>query len=192
MVVIPACSVTQGPDLKTKLKIKKPRIKQDYKEPFLSELFLTQVSSCVSMLVYPSIYTGTIQGLCSRKEQARDKERAVDCTTRRRKYLSNVSHRILYVKNVILDYILLWAVSKHLVPQPGLTKLIFLKDDYCIQFKCSKYLIRVLICFLEPRTRAVTLKREWKSKLDNSNLSFIYLKVFRTALSSDFIAKVNI
>lgn len=76
MVVIPACSVTQGPDLKTKVKIKKPKLRQDYKEPFLSELFLTQVSSRVSMLVYPSIYTGTIQGLCSRKEQAQDKERA--------------------------------------------------------------------------------------------------------------------
>lgn len=48
------------------------------------------------------------------------------------------------------------------------------------------------ICFLEPRTRVVTLKSKWKSKLDNSNLSSIDLKVFRTALSSDFIAKVNI
>lgn len=84
-----------------------------------------------------------------------------------------------------------WAVSQHLVPQTGITKLIFLKDDYCIQFKCSKYLTW-LICFLEPRTGAVTLKKEWKSKLDNSNLASIYLKVFRTALSSDFTAKVNI
>lgn len=39
LVVIPACSVTQGPDVQTNLKIKEPKLKQDHKEPFLSELF---------------------------------------------------------------------------------------------------------------------------------------------------------
>lgn len=71
LVVIPVCSVTQGPEVKTKLKIKEPKLKQDCKRTFLSELFLSQVSG----LVYTSVCTGTVQGLCSRKEQARDKER---------------------------------------------------------------------------------------------------------------------
>lgn len=74
-MAIPLCSMIQGPDVKTKLKVKEPKVKQDYKKTFLSELFLTQVSSRVSMLVYTSICTGTIQGNCSRKEQAWGKER---------------------------------------------------------------------------------------------------------------------
>lgn len=37
--------------------------------------------------------------------------------------------------------ILLCAVSKDLAPQTGIINLIFLKDDYCIQFKCSKHFI---------------------------------------------------
>lgn len=139
LVVIPVCSVAQGPDVKTKLKIKEPKRKQDYKKNLsFQNIFNTGQFSCFNACLHKYLYWRSPGALFKEGTSTGQGE---TCTTMRRKYFSNFSYGILFLKNVILDCILLWAVSKHLVPQIGITKQIFLKDDYCMQFKCSEYLI---------------------------------------------------
>lgn len=82
LVLIPACLVTQGPDVKTKLKIKEPKLKKDHKEPFLSELFLTQVG--FSACLHKYLYWHNPEALFKEGVSMGQGE---TCTTIRRKYL---------------------------------------------------------------------------------------------------------
>lgn len=75
LVAISACSVTQGPDVKTKLKIKKPKLKQDLTFPFRI-IFNTGQFSCFNACLHRYLYWHN-QGAFSRREQAWSKERLV-------------------------------------------------------------------------------------------------------------------
>lgn len=82
---------------KTK-KTTNPKLKLDYKESFLSELFLTQISSHVSMPVCTSICTGTVEGLCSRKERVWSKESSGLHHHEEEIFVKLWSPKILYLK----------------------------------------------------------------------------------------------
>ncbi len=80
---MPGYSATQGADFK-----KQKQTPLDYKESFRSELILAQISSHFHCLFAQNISSGTIK-LVEGRNKCWGQERVRDCSTTRRKYLSN-------------------------------------------------------------------------------------------------------